>query len=224
MEPLPLWLLHAAVQCMKGCDGEKRNMVPSNLCIDGDQCRQIVVSACWRSVPEVAARQMEASMLREYAERRRPDLFRPDLFRQMRRTPDEMSRLFGGLRMGARMEFPAVNVWASVEGAMVIAAVPGVVPDELGITVHQNTVTLRGRRDPEAVEEDAVVLRQERALGPFSRTIVLPFRVDAEKVAARFDRGMLMLELPRPEEDKPRHIRVARAGEEGGRDGASTSQ
>jgi HSP20 family protein len=151
------------------------------------------------------------AMLREYAERRRPDLFRPDLFRQMWRTPDEISRLLGGLRMAPRIEFLAVNVWASADGVTVTAAVPGVVPDELDITVHQNTVTLRGKRDPEVMGEDAVVLRQERATGPFTRTIVLPFRVDAERVSARFDRGMLMLELPRPEEDKPRHIQVARA-------------
>ena len=53
-------------------------------------------------------------MLREYAQRRQPDLFR-----QMWRTPDEINRLFGGLRMAPRIEFPAVNVWASADGAMV---------------------------------------------------------------------------------------------------------
>jgi HSP20 family protein len=46
--------------------------------------------------------------------------------------------------------------------------------------------------------------------GPFARTIVLPFRVDADKVSARFDRGVLTLELPRPAADRPRQIKVAR--------------
>jgi HSP20 family protein len=55
------------------------------------------------------------------------------------------------------------------------------------------------------------VHRRERAQGPFARTIALPFRVDAEKVAARFDRGVLTLTLPRPEADKPRQVKVTRA-------------
>jgi HSP20 family protein len=77
--------------------------------------------------------------------------------------------------------------------------------------VHQDTVTLRGKRDPEIMGgEDVIVHRQERAHGPFSRTVVLPFRVDADQVSARFDRGILILELPRPAADKPRRIAITR--------------
>lgn len=158
-------------------------------------------------------------MLRDYtAEARMPDPFRemrrmpmPDLFGEMRRTQEEMNRLFGGLRLATRTEFPPVCVWASADGAIVTAHVPGVNPDQLDITVHENTATLRGRRDLEDMGPDVTVLRQERPHGAFVRTIVLPFRVDPDKVSARFDRGVLMLELPRPEADKPRHIKVAHA-------------
>jgi HSP20 family protein len=55
-----------------------------------------------------------------------------------------------------------------------------------------------------------IIHRQERQQGPFARTLVLPFRVDADKVAAHFNRGVLTLDLPRPAADKPRHIQVAR--------------
>jgi HSP20 family protein len=68
---------------------------------------------------------------------------------------------------------------------------------------------LRGQREPEQVGEDATVHRQERATGPFARTVVLPFRLDADKVSARFERGVLALSLPRPEADKPRQIKIA---------------
>lgn len=146
-------------------------------------------------------------MLREYAVGSRW----PDLFMDIRRAQDEMNRLFGGLRLAPRTEFPPVNVWAGADGAIITAQVPGVSPDQIDITVHRDTVTLRGKRDPEAVDGDATAQRQERVYGPFSRTVVLPFRVDADKVSARFDRGVLTLELPRPESDKPRHIKVGRA-------------
>jgi HSP20 family protein len=140
-----------------------------------------------------------------------PDRRWPDLLRDVRRTQEEMNRLFGGLRLATTSEFPPVNVWAGADGAVIAAEVPGVSPDQLDITVHQDTVTLRGKRDPEIMGDDMIAHRQERAHGSFARTVVLPFRVDADKVAARFERGLLTLELPRPAADKPRQVKVARA-------------
>ena len=69
---------------------------------------------------------------------------------------------------------------------------------------------LRGTRKGEPTE-DTVVLRQERVTGPFARNIVLPFPVDSDKASARFERGVGTLTLPRPEEDKPHRISIARA-------------
>ena len=155
-------------------------------------------------------------MLREYtAPTRFPAVFRdmrlPDLFRDMRRAQDDMTRLFGGLRLGLRTEFPAANVWANPDGALITAQVPGVQPDQLDVTVHQDTVTLRGKRDPEPIEGEVIVHRRERPYGAFTRTFILPFRVDADRVSARFNRGILTLELPRPESDKPRHVKITHA-------------
>jgi HSP20 family protein len=155
-------------------------------------------------------------MLREYtAPTRFPAVFRdmrlPDLFRDMRRAQDDMTRLFGGLRLGLRTEFPAANVWANPDGALITAQVPGVQPDQLDVTVHQDTVTLRGRREPEPIEGEVIVHRRERPYGAFTRTFILPFRVDADRVSARFNRGILTLELPRPESDKPRHVKITHA-------------
>ena len=92
----------------------------------------------------------------------------PDVLRDMRRAQEEMNRLFGGLRFALRSEFPAVNVWASAEGVIVTAQVPGVSPDQLDVTVHQDTVTLRGKREAETFEGEVVWHRQERPHGPFS--------------------------------------------------------
>ena len=122
-----------------------------------------------------------------------------------------MNRLFGGLRFVLRSELPAVNLWTSPEGVIVTAQIPGVSPDQLDVTVHQDTVTLRGKREPESFEGEVVWHRQERPHGPFSRTLVLPFRVDADRVTGRFERGVLTLELPRPASDKPRQVKIAQA-------------
>jgi HSP20 family protein len=128
----------------------------------------------------------------------------PPLLRQARRMQGDFNRLFGALPYAAQAEFPPVNVWAGLEGAVIN-------PDALDITVYQDTVTLRGTRDPEIAGDDVIVHRQERPHGPFTRTVVLPFRVDADKISARFAHGILTLELPRPTADKPRQIKIPHA-------------
>jgi HSP20 family protein len=133
---------------------------------------------------------------------------RLDPLREMQRVQADMNRMFGGLRLFTRPEFPPANIWASPEGAIITAEVPGVSPDQLDVAVHQDTVTLRGRRQPDPLQENAVVHRHERPHGPFARSFVLPFRVDGDRAAARFNRGVLTLELPRPEADKPHKIKI----------------
>jgi len=146
-------------------------------------------------------------MLEGYSSARRP----VDPFREMRRAQADLNQIFGGLRFVPRSEFPALNVWANSEAAIITAQVPGVSPEQLDVAVHQDTVTLRGARDAEAAGDEAVTLRLERPDGAFTRNVVLPFRVDPDRVSARFDRGVLTCHLPRPEEDKPRQIKVTRA-------------
>jgi HSP20 family protein len=135
----------------------------------------------------------------------------PDVLFAMRRAQDQMNRLFAGVSPALTEEFPAVNVWANPDGAVVMAQIPGVSTDQIEVTVHQDTVTLRGKRDPEQMDPDVIVHRQERPYGPFVRTVVLPFRVDADKVSASFSRGVLTLQAPRPESDKPRQVKIAHA-------------
>jgi HSP20 family protein len=134
-----------------------------------------------------------------------------DPTRQMHQAQQDMNRLLGSLRLPAPPEFPLMNVWTSAEGAVITAEIPGVVPEELDIAVHQNTVALRGNRAPEQLPEGAIVHRQERVTGTFARNVMLPFRVDGDRAAARFSLGVLRLELPRPAADKPHKITVSRA-------------
>jgi len=108
-------------------------------------------------------------------------------------------------------QFPAVNIWAGDEDYVLTAELPGVEPEKLDIAVHGNTVTLRGSYGPQESENGRTYHRRERWSGNFARSFQLPFEVDAEKVEAKLENGVLRLVLPRSEKDKPRKIEVKSA-------------
>lgn len=135
-----------------------------------------------------------------------------DPFWELRRLQDELDRLHGDYTgWPASREFPPINLWTVEEGVVASAEIPGVRPDDLEITVQENTLTLKGERQAPQTGEDAVYHRREREYGTFSRTIVLPFDVDADQVEARFDDGVLMVKLPRPAAERPRRIKITSA-------------
>jgi HSP20 family protein len=134
---------------------------------------------------------------------------RMDPFEDIRRLQEEMNRLFSSSATGRRRPaagFPAVNAYANEDGIALTAELPGVRAEDLDISVFRDTLTLRGKREPEAEVQN--YHRRERLQGEFVRTISLPFQVDPERVEANMQDGLLRLSLHRPEEDKPRRIQV----------------
>src|SRR5215211_5794642 len=126
--------------------------------------------------------------------------------RELRRLQEEMDRLTRSAT--TPQGFPAINVYAHQDGIVITAELPGVKEDDLDITVHRDTVTLRGdRRD--AISEAGGYHRRERRTGSFGRTFSLPFNVDPDRVEAKLRDGILTLTLHRPEQDKPKRIRVS---------------
>lgn len=131
------------------------------------------------------------------------------LFGEMRRMQNEMNRLMSGAGASAVARgFPPLGLWVGENSVVVSAELPGVGAEDLDITVHEDVLTLQGKREAKDVGEDVVWHRQERDYGGFSRTIQLPFRVDPERVNARFDNGVLQIELRRPEADLPKKIQI----------------
>ena len=128
---------------------------------------------------------------------------------QMWRAQSDLSRAIDSLRFApTQTDYPLINVWANAEHAILTAEIPGVEPDALDISVHQDTVTLRGTREPEPLSEGDVVHRTERTTGEFTRSFTLPFRLDPDGVKANFKHGVLTLDLPRPESERPKRIKV----------------
>jgi HSP20 family protein len=101
-----------------------------------------------------------------------------------------------------------MNVWTSEESAVVTAELPGCNADDLDISVVNETLTVTGSRQEAELEEGATYHRRERSCGNFSRTFQLPFQVDATKVEAVFEKGVLEITLPRAEADKPKKITI----------------
>ncbi|MBF0561057.1 MAG: Hsp20/alpha crystallin family protein [Alphaproteobacteria bacterium] len=134
-----------------------------------------------------------------------------DPFTHLRRMQEEIDRLFGTYGASAGTEFPPMNVWAGTDGAVVITEIPGVGPEDIEVTVHENTLTLKGRREMPTNGKEVTYHRRERRFGPFGRTIALPFGVDSANVRATFANGVLSIQLPRPESDKPRRVQIATA-------------
>jgi HSP20 family protein len=126
----------------------------------------------------------------------------------MRRLQDEVNRLLSSYQVAPSASFPPVNAFANEDGVALSAQLPGVEQDDLEISVFRDTLTLRGKRQPGTNERQAYH-RRERGHGEFVRNISLPFRVDPDRVEATVQNGVLRLSLHRPEQDKPKRIKVS---------------
>jgi len=95
------------------------------------------------------------------------------------------------------------------EGALFIrAAVPGVEPENLNISVEKNVLTIRGESSQSSNGENEKVYRREVSYGEFARSIRLPEGLDLDKVDADFKNGMVTIKLPRVPEEKPKTIKI----------------
>jgi len=135
----------------------------------------------------------------------------PSIWREMDRLQSDMNRLFNQYdpaRLRTAPSYPAVNIWSNENGLFVSAEMPGVSVKDLDISVNGDTLTISGERGVDEIPEGTHFHRQERKFGEFSRTIQLPFAVDADKVEASFKEGVLSITLPKVEAEKPKQISI----------------
>jgi HSP20 family protein len=85
---------------------------------------------------------------------------------------------------------------------------PGVDLEDIDLRVEGDMLTISGERKAGELPEGARQIRRERSFGKFSRTFQLPHAVDPDKVEARFKNGVLIVIMPRAEEDKPKKILI----------------
>lgn len=107
----------------------------------------------------------------------------------------------------AKLLAPA-DVVETDTGFEVKVDLPGHDPKSIQVQLDRETLTLSSERKAEQRTEKDNVLRVERAHGSFTRSFVLPKNVDASKIEAKYDHGVLSVFIPKKEEEKPRVIEV----------------
>ena len=134
-----------------------------------------------------------------------------DPFVELRRMQSEMNRLFSGFSATTARDFPPISIWLGDNSVVVTAELPGVARNDVTINLQEDVLTLEGKREPTLQQDNVNWQRRERAYGTFQRAVQLPFRVDADKVQARFNNGILEIELERLEADRPKKIEIRAA-------------
>jgi HSP20 family protein len=106
---------------------------------------------------------------------------------------------------------PALDVHETGDEMVVSAALPGLKPEDVDITITGQTLSIRGEfKADEKVQRDQYLYR-ERRFGTFHRQLQLPVRVQGDAATATFEDGVLTLSIPKAEEVKPRQIQVTPA-------------
>lgn len=133
-------------------------------------------------------------------------LMKPEPFSQ------EANRLFNTLfdmqDSGVQRWVPAMDLMEADDHFVLRADLPGLAEDDVSIEIQDNTLAISGERKSEHEESQRGWYRLERSFGRFSRSLTLPEGVNADAVTAQFDKGVLEVRIPKPEERKPRRVAI----------------
>lgn len=113
---------------------------------------------------------------------------------------------FTGLAAG-QIAVP-IDLWETPDAYHLRADLPGLTADDIDINVTGDTLQLAGELKPSTDPTGDGWLRQERRIGKFQRALSLPVQIDAAKVEATFQNGVLDLVLPKAESVKPRAVKI----------------
>jgi HSP20 family protein len=150
-------------------------------------------------------------------------LVRWDPAREVDSLQSEMNRLFDtffggttrGGNAGARRWVPAMDLVETDDSLVLRADLPGLSEEDVAIEIKDGVLTVSGERKAEHEEKSEGFYRVERAHGSFSRSLSLPQGVDADAVKASFEKGVLEVRIPKPEERKPHRVQIGAASVNG---------
>ena len=134
--------------------------------------------------------------------------FRPlSTFGALRSMQAELERLFADASP-ARAPVLSFALFEREDGLLARTALPGLEAKDVALEVDGDRLTLSGELLAESEAEHALAAHRERATGKFTRTLRLPFEVDAARVQARLVHGVLEIEIPRVHQAPPVKIDV----------------
>ena len=122
----------------------------------------------------------------------------------------QLERVFNGAAVPGKTGpwTPAVDIYETDDAYILQADLPGLNKDDIDLHILNEQVTLRGARNRAEQKDGKGYWRFERPEGKFERSFRVRGGVDADKVEARFENGVLTVSLPKPEAAKPRQIEV----------------
>jgi len=106
-----------------------------------------------------------------------------------------------------------VDIYESENELVLTAEIPGVEEKDVEIKIEDNTLTIRGERKFEKETKEENFHRIERSYGSFSRAFTLPNTVDADRIGAEHENGVLKISMPKRQELKPRTVKILKATE-----------
>jgi HSP20 family protein len=148
-------------------------------------------------------------------------LIRWEPARELQSIQQEMNRLFGtlfdapaspGNGAALRRWIPAMDLVEQDEHYVLRADLPGLSEDDVHVELEDNVLTVSGERKSEHEERKEGFHRVERASGSFSRSLTLPEGIDPDSIKASFDKGVLEVRVPKPEQRKPRRVAISVGG------------
>jgi HSP20 family protein len=160
-------------------------------------------------------------------------LIRWEPVRELNTIQSEMNRLFntffdsptanGNGGFGTRRWLPPMDL-VEVENEYVLRAdLPGLSEGDVNIEVQDNVLTVSGERKTEHEDRKEGYYRVERASGTFSRSLTLPQGINTDAIRASFDKGVLEVRIPKPEERKPHKVAIAVGEQTQAIEGSETS-
>jgi HSP20 family protein len=115
----------------------------------------------------------------------------------------------------ARRWVPAVDLVEGDDELVLRADLPGLERDDVEVEINDGVLTVSGERKVQNEEKADGFHRVERAYGSFSRSVRLPKGAEADAVTAEFDKGVLEVRIPKPEERKPHRVQIGAGSVEG---------
>lgn len=146
---------------------------------------------------------------------------RTDPFRELASLQERMNRIFDDTFSAAsRREedalaatwTPPVDVLERKDRIVLTAELPGLTEEQVQLRFEDGVLTLEGERRFEKEVDEARYHCVERSYGRFSRSFRLPANVDEERISAAMTNGLLVVELPKREEARPKSIRIRAGG------------
>ncbi len=102
-----------------------------------------------------------------------------------------------------------IDVYQTEDDIVVQSTIAGASRDNIDISVTQDMITIKGRREPEERIKTSDYYHQELYWGPFSRAVILPESVDADSAKADYRNGILTIRLPKLEKKRMKKIKIS---------------